>query len=49
MERQSGSWEGSRLTPDLTAGKYTLTFEKPEVPQATQASGARVALEQVTG
>ena len=40
---------GFTLTPDLAAGKYTLAFEKPEVPPATLASGGRVAIEQVTG
>ncbi len=43
------SLPGFSLTPDLSAGKYTLAFEKPEVPPATLASGARVTLEQVTG
>lgn len=43
------SLRGFAFTPDPAAGKYTLAFEKPEVPQAAQASGARVALEQVTG
>ena len=40
---------GFALTPDLAAGKYTLAFEKPEVPPAALASGGRVAIEQVTG
>ena len=43
------SLPGFTITPDLAAGKYTLAFEKPEVPAAPLASGARVALEQVTG
>ena len=40
---------GFALTPDLAAGKYTLAFEKPEVPPAALASCGRVAIEQVTG
>lgn len=40
---------GFTLTPDLAAGMHTLAFERPEVPQATLANGARVAVEQVTG
>jgi len=43
------SLPGFALTPDLAAGKYALAFEKPEVPPATLASGAGVALEQVPG
>ncbi len=40
---------GFTLTPDLSTGKHTLAFEKPEVAPASLASGARLALEQVTG
>jgi hypothetical protein len=43
------SLRGFTFTPDLSAGKYTLALEKPEVPTATLASGARVGLEQVIG
>jgi hypothetical protein len=39
---------GFMLTPDLSARKVTLAFQKPEVTAASLASGARVALEQVT-
>jgi hypothetical protein len=43
------SLRGFTLTPDLAAGKFELAFEKPEVKSAALVSGARVALEQVTG
>lgn len=41
--------QGFTHIPDLAAGKHTLAFQKPEVPSAALANGARVALEQVVG
>jgi len=38
---------GFTFTPAMDAAKYTLAFEEPEVPVATLANGARIALEQV--
>jgi hypothetical protein len=43
------SLPGFSRTLDLAAGKTGLAFERPEVPPATLANGAQVALEQVTG
>jgi hypothetical protein len=40
---------GFKMEPDLAAKKYTLSFDAPDVPPATMASGARLAIEQVTG
>jgi hypothetical protein len=40
---------GFKLNPDLAAKKYTLSFEAPDVPPATMASGAQLAIEQETG
>lgn len=40
---------GFTLTSDVATGKYALAFEKPEVPPAPLANGARVSIEQVTG
>jgi hypothetical protein len=43
------SLPGFSRTGDLATGKKGLAFEPPQVPPATLANGAQVALEQVTG
>jgi hypothetical protein len=41
--------DGRARMEGVATGKYALAFEKPEVPPAPLANGARVSIEQVTG